>query len=369
MNFKTIVRLLKETYAEWQEDKASRLAAALAYYTVFSIAPLLIIVIAIVAVVFGQDAAEGEIVKQLQGLVGRDGAEVIQTMIQNSRKPAEGIISTLISIALLLFGATGVFSELQNSLNTIWEVTPKPGRGVRGIIKDRFSSFTMVLGIGFLLLVSMVVSAVLAALSNYFGHFFPSLEVVWPAVNFIFSFGVITLLFAMIYKLLPDVKIAWSDVWTGAAITSLLFTIGKSLIGMYLGNSSVGSTYGAAGSFVVILLWVYYSAQILFFGAEFTQVYANKYGSQIEPAANAVPVTEEARAQQGIPRTSHVEALAQQAPDSRHSHPAAGEPTPPPPDRQRPSPHPAAIVLSLLIGAYQSTARLIGLNRRKRRQP
>ncbi|HEY9651700.1 MAG TPA: YihY/virulence factor BrkB family protein [Coleofasciculaceae cyanobacterium] len=312
MNAKTIVELLKETFKEWQEDKASRLAAALAYYTAFSIAPLIIIAIAIAAVVFGQEAAQGGIDEQLRGLLGQQGAEAVQEMIKNSRKPSEGTIATLISIVVLLFGASGVFGELQDSLNTIWEVAPKQGQGVMTFIRNRFLSFAMVLGIGFLLLVSLLLSTILAGVSNLLGHMIPNLTALWSLLNFLISFGVITVLFALIYRILPDAEIAWGDVWIGSIITALLFTIGKSLIGLYLGNSSVGSTYGAAGSFVVFLLWVNYSAQILFFGAEFTQVYANKYGSRIVPAGTAVPVTEEARSQQGSPHSRTRNAVSSQ---------------------------------------------------------
>lgn len=300
MNIKTILGLLKETFAEWNKDNASRLAAALAYYTIFSLAPLLIIAIAIAGAVFGEEAARGEIVGQIRGLVGESGAEVIETAIQNANKPQAGRIASLISIAVLLFGASGLFAQLQDALNTIWEVQPKPGRGVVAIIRDRFLSFTMVLGVGFLLLVSLLLSAVLAALANYFGHLLPGIDLIWQVVNLIISFVVTTLLFGLIYKVLPDVKIVWSDVWIGAAITSLLFSIGRYLLGVYLGNSSFGSTYGAAGSLVIILAWVYYAAQILFFGAEFTQVYARRYGSRIVPDENAMPMTEEAQAEQGM---------------------------------------------------------------------
>ena len=296
MNPKVIVGLLKETFKEWQEDKASRLAAALAYYTAFSIAPLLIIVIAIAALAFGEQAAQGEIVGQIQGLVGKDGAEAIQTMINNSRKPTTGIVATLISVGILLFGATNVFTQLQDALNTIWEVAPKPG--VKGLVKTRIVSFTMILGIGFLLLVSLVLSAALAVMGNYLSGLIPGLQFLWSILNFVISFGVITLLFALIYRFLPDVKITWGDVGIGAAMTALLFTIGKSLIGLYLGNSSVGSTYGAAGSFVVVLLWVNYSAQILLFGAEFTQVYARQFGSdKVEPDEYAVCIERTEREQ------------------------------------------------------------------------
>ncbi|MBD3562646.1 YihY/virulence factor BrkB family protein, partial [Planktothrix sp. FACHB-1355] len=204
-----------------------------------------------------------------------------------------------------------VFGELQDALNTIWEVAPKPDLGVKGFIRKRFLSFAMVLVIGFLLLVSLIISAVLAGLNSYLSNLLPGIDFVWLLANFVISFGVTTLLFAMIYRFLPDVKIAWSDVWIGAAITSLLFSIGRFLLGMYLGNGSFGSTYGAAGSIVVILAWVYYAAQILFFGAEFTQVYARKYGSQIVPDKNAIPLTDEARRQQGIPRTNDLEAASE----------------------------------------------------------
>jgi membrane protein len=300
-----IIELLKATFSDWQEDKASRLAAALAYYAAISLAPLIIILVAIAALVLGPDAARGEIAAQLRGLMGLQSAQVIEEIIEGANRPVSGVVATIVGITILLAGASGVFSALQDGLNTVWEVTPKPGRGAMAVIQDRFLSMTLVLGVGFLLLVSLVVSAMLAALGKYGGG---SLALSTPALailNFLISFGVITLLFALIYKVLPDVEISWSDVWIGAAITSLLFTIGKSLIGLYLGRSAVGSAYGAAGSLVVILIWVYYSAQILFLGAEFTQAYANRYGSRIEPAENARPVTEEARAQQGIPTRQH----------------------------------------------------------------
>lgn len=310
LNFRTIGKLLKETFDEWNEDKASRLAAALAYYTVFSIAPLLIIVIAIAGAVFGEEAARGEIVRQIQGLVGRSGAEVIETAIQNANQPAQGTIASIISIVALLFGAIGVFGQLQDALNTIWEVQPKPGRPVKGFVRQNILSFSMVLGIGFLLLVSLIISAVLAAVSTYFSNLLPGFGLIWQVANFVISFAITTLLFAMIFKFLPNVKITWNDVLIGAAITSLLFSIGRFLLGLYLGNGSFGSTYGAAGSLVIILAWVYYAAQILFFGAEFTQVYARKYGSQIVPDKYAISMTNQARAQQGIPRQEDVDAAA-----------------------------------------------------------
>lgn len=281
-------KLIQETIAEWQKDKASNLAAALAYYTIFSMAPLLIIVIAIAGFFFGEAAVRGEIITQLQGLVGQDGASIIQTTLENvqANQESDSLTASLISIVILLFGATGMFAQLQDALNTIWNVKPEPNQNVMTLVKIRLLSFSMVVGIGFLLLVSLVVSAGLNAVSNFATGVLPGLNVVWQLLNILVSFGVITLLFAMIYKFLPDVVIHWQDVWIGSAITTLLFIAGKSLLGLYLGQSSFSSTYGAAGSLVIIVAWVYYSAQILFFGAEFTQVYARHYGSKIVSAVS-----------------------------------------------------------------------------------
>lgn len=280
MKLRTVVSLLRSTFQAWQQDDASRLAAALAYYTTFSLAPVLVIVIAIAGAVFGQEAVQGELIGQLSGLVGEQGADVIQSLLSNTQTSStSGFWPTLVSIVLLIFGATGVFSQLQTSLNRIWNATP-PNQGIIQFVRTRLLSFAMVAVIGFLMLVSLMLSAGLAALDNIFS----SLQLWAPllqGINAVISFGVITLLFGLIYKVLPDVDITWRDVSVGAAITALLFTIGKALIGLYLGNSSVGSAYGAAGSLAVVLIWVYYSAQILFLGAEFTQVYANRYGSKI----------------------------------------------------------------------------------------
>jgi membrane protein len=281
VNLKTVISLVKETFTQWQKDKAPTLAAALAYYTVFSLAPLLIIVIAIAGLVFGADAAQGQIVTQLQSLIGKDGAQTVQELILKASEPKSGMIATLVGIATLLWGASNVFTNLKEALNAIWNVSPPPGRGIWGFFQDRVLSFAMILGIGFLLLVSLVISAVLAAVSFWLNGLLQLPVGIWQIVDFAISFGVVTLLFALIYKLLPDVDLAWNDVWIGAAITSVLFTIGKSLIGIYLGGSGIASTYGAAGSFVIILLWINYSAQILFLGAEFTQVWANRYGSKM----------------------------------------------------------------------------------------
>ncbi len=302
MSLKQMWRLLKETFKEWNDDKASRLAAALSYYTIFSLAPLLIIAIAIAGAVFGDEAASGEIVKQIQGLVGKAGAEVIQTALQNAQKPDTRNFASIISIAVLLFGASNVFAQIQDALNTIWEVEPKPGRSILLTLRKRFVSFAMVAGVGFLLLVSLIVNTALEAMLKYFNNLLPGFDWLWQIGNFAISFAVITVLFAFIYKFIPDAKIAWNDVWIGSAMTSLLFVIGKYLLGLYLGNSSFGSAYGAAGSLIVLLAWINYAAQIIFFGAEFTQVYASKYGSRIEPDDNSRKVPEADRASQGMKR-------------------------------------------------------------------
>lgn len=307
MNDTSPVQLVKDTFSEWSEDKVPRLAAALAYYTAFALAPLLLIAIAVAGLVFGREAATNQIGQQLAGLLGPSAAESVNTMVAAAgANQGGGLLASIIGVVTLLFAASGVFGELQDSLNTIWEVQPRPDQGLMATIKQRFFSFAMVLGVGFLLLVSLVLSAALGALGGIVPSDQANQSLIWKAINFVVSFGVTTLLFALIYKVLPDVKIQWRDVWIGALVTALLFTLGKAAIGWYLGRPGTTSTYGAAGSFVALLLWVYYSAQILFFGAEFTQVYAKTYGSQIEPAENAVPVTEETRAQQGIPHREQV---------------------------------------------------------------
>jgi membrane protein len=279
-------QVLKDTIREWQADEANQLAAALSYYTAVSIAPLLVLVVVIVGFFLGRAAAESELIAQLEGTMGEQGAAFLQAALENADQPTLASVAGILSFATLLWGSTNVFSQLQNSLNKIWDVEPKPGLGIMATIRSRFLSFTMVLGVAFMLLVSLVISAALAAVANWGRGILPGADWIWQVVNFAVSLGVVTLLFAAIFKVLPDAEISWRDVWLGAAVTALLFTIGKFALGLYLGNA--GSAYGAVGSVVVFLLWVYYSAQILFFGAEFTQVYARTYGSGIEPAANAV---------------------------------------------------------------------------------
>lgn len=279
--------LLKATGANWMNDHAQRLGAALAFYTILAVSPLFVIVFFIVDLWLNTTSAQAQIFHQISDLIGPKGAQALQTILVNPHQPARGVIASTIAIVTLLITATGLFLELQDDLNLIWGVEAKPGQGLRGFIKNRLLSFAMIVGVGFLLLVSLLVSAALAALNKYFSGMIPVAAVLWQVVNVLVSLGVITLLFAMIYKVLPDVKVAWREVWVGSIITALLFTAGKYMLGMYLGRSAVTSAYGAAGSAVIILLWVYYSAQILFLGAEFTQVYACRFGRKMEPAGHA----------------------------------------------------------------------------------
>jgi membrane protein len=298
--------LLSQTFNEWMEDKAPRLGAALAYYAAFSIAPLLLLLIAIVGLFFEGDASY-QVQAQIAAIAGDNAAEAIAATIRGAKSSPGGSTATILGIVTLVIGATGMFGQLQDAMNTIWEVMPKPRRLWIDILRTRALSFALVLGIGALLLGSLVVSAYLAAASRYFQDIYPMTGPIWPFVDFVVSFAVTTMLFAMIFKILPDVHIDWRDVWLGAAVTAALFAIGKIGIGFYLGRSSFKSAYGAAGSFLVLLVWMYYSAQILFFGAEFTQVYTTRLGRPIRPARGAVFLTEEMRIGQGIPHTKTVE--------------------------------------------------------------
>ena len=279
--------LIKETAVQWDEDQAARQAASLALYTLLSVAPLLIVSIKVAGVALGDEAARGQVSQEMSRLVGPQAGAAIEAMVANAKQPGQGVLGSIIGLAVLLFGASGVFGELQTSLNQIWEVKPRPGRGVIGFIKDRFFSFTMVMGVAFLLLVSMVVSAALATVTEHFRGFVPY-PALWWSINVIIGLGITTVLFALIYKIIPDAQINWHDVWIGAFATALLFSIGRVALSWYVGRSATVSPFGAAGSLVALIVWVYYSAQILFFGAEFTQVFATRYGSRIEPAANAI---------------------------------------------------------------------------------
>jgi membrane protein len=284
-----LLRVIRTALTEWKRDRAPKMAAALAYYTAFAVAPLLLIAIAVAGLVFGPDAARGAVVSELAGLVGPESAEAIQEILRSAWKPKSGIVATVLGAAALLLAASGVFGELQDSLNVLWKVRKRPGRGILGTLKDRFLSFTMVVGIGFLLLVSLVVTAMLEALGGALSAWGGGGLVV-RAVNLVISFGVITLLFAAMFEVLPDAETRWKDALVGGAVTALLFTVGKFLIGLYLGKSSVGSAYGAAGSFVIFLLWVNYSAQIVFLGAEFTRAYAGLRGAPPRPDEDAQAV-------------------------------------------------------------------------------
>ena len=282
VNLKVASALFKEAGSAWAEDNAPSMGAALAFYTVFSLAPVLIVAISVAGLAFGQKAAEGEFSRQLQGLVGETGARAIQAILQSANRPALGVIASAIGIGFLLVGASGAFVELQDALNKIWKVQRRSESILLGVIRGRFLSFGLVLGLAFLLIVSLVASAVLGAAGNLIGPLLPLPVFLLESVNFLLSLGVIALLLAMIFKYLPDTAIAWSDLWIGAAVASLLLTTGKALIGLYLARSAVASAYGAASSFLIILTWVYYSSQILLFGAEVTHVYAKKHGSRVE---------------------------------------------------------------------------------------
>ena len=245
----------------------------------------------IAGLVFGREAAQGQIFDQLRSLVGEASAGAMQDVVQNANStPATGLVATLIGFVTLIVGASGVFGQMQTSLNFIWGVQSKPGRGILGLLQDRVLSFGFILVVGFLLLISLLLTTAIAFIAEWFGGIVPGIEMLIQASNAILSLAVIALLFAMLFKFLPDAKIAWRDVWIGALITAALFTVGKEVLGLYLGKSGVGSSYGAAGSLIVLLLWVYYSAQIVFFGAEFTKVYANRFGSHVVPAENAIAV-------------------------------------------------------------------------------
>jgi membrane protein len=275
--------LLSETYKEWRKDNAQTLGAALAFYTTFSMAPLLIIVIAIFGVILGKEAVQVEILKRAQELIGAQGAAAVKMMIGAAYRPGTGLPATIIGILVILVGSTSALVMLTHSLNIIWGARPNSKAPIWNLIKERLLSFAMILVIGLLLVLSLLLSIVLSFLTGFFQNLLPVPPFFIEVCDFVLSFLLITLLFAVVYKVLPDVKIAWTDVWVGSAITALLFTLGKFLFGMYLARSSIRSAYGAASSLAIILMWVYYSAQVFLIGAELTQVYANRYGSQVKP--------------------------------------------------------------------------------------
>ncbi|MFT3717628.1 YihY/virulence factor BrkB family protein [Pseudorhodoferax sp.] len=283
--------LCQQTVTRWAGDYAPSMGAALSYYSVFSMAPLLLIVISVAGLVFGERAAHGELFEQLAGLMGADAARALETLLASVNKPAQGIVSTLIGLGVLLIGATTVFGELQNALDRIWRA---PARDTSGglwkLLHTRLLSFGMVLGFAFLLMVSLVLGAVVSALGKWWSSAFAGWEVLAQLLNVVLGFALTTGVFAMIYKIMPRVQVRWYDVWIGAAVTALLFTVGRFLIGLYIGKSGVASSFGAAGSVIVIFVWVYYSAQVFLLGAEFTWLYARQYGSMRNlPPADAPP--------------------------------------------------------------------------------
>lgn len=321
MHFKLFYRLARQSVAAWIDDYAPSMGAAISYYTVFSIAPLLIIVIAVAGSVWGRDAVQGEIVAQLTGLIGQDGATGVQALIESANKPAKGLIASVISVAVLLVGATTVFAELQSALDRVWDVPPsQKASGLWATLRARLLSLGFILGLGFLLSVSLVFSAGVAAFGSWANGLFPGWELLLQVVNTAISLGISSLLFAMIFKLMPQASVGWRDVWVGAAVTAVLFEIGKALIGLYIGKSSVTSSFAAAGSLVVLLVWVYYSAQIFLLGAEFTWVFAHEHGSLRGQADSKVPA-----AAAPAPADGSVLAPAVQAP---HRSESAGKAVP-----------------------------------------
>src|SRR5881275_2682883 len=283
--------LLKQTYSEWLEDKAPQLGAALAYYTVFSLAPLILVLLAIVGLLFHNDpGAWNKLTEQMSAFLDKSGVEMVRNIAQKASQPSKGVLATVIGILLALFGASGVFGQLQDALNTIWGVKAKSGVGIMEFIRSRFLSFAMVAGVCFLLLVSLVLESLLKSFSHYVQTMLPGGIVIALVVYSIFDLAVVVLLFACIFKFLPDVKIQWRDVWIGAVMTAIFFAIGKWALGLYLGSGTAASAYGAASSLITLLVWIYYSSQILLFGAEFTQVFAARAGRALVPAKYAVPV-------------------------------------------------------------------------------
>jgi membrane protein len=357
VQFKLFYRLARQSVTAWIDDYAPSMGAAISYYTVFSIAPLLIIVIAVAGLVWGRDAVQGEIVAQLTGLIGQDGAVGVQALIESANKPAKGLVATLVSVAVLLVGATTVFAELQSALDRVWDVPPsQKASGIWATLRARLLSLGFILGLGFLLSVSLVFSAGVAAFGGWANGLFPGWELLLQVVNTAISLGISSLLFAMIFKLMPQASVSWRDVWVGAAVTAVLFEIGKALIGLYIGKSSVTSSFAAAGSLVVLLLWVYYSAQIFLLGAEFTWVFAHQHGSLRGQAEAAPPPALDA------PGSGSVLAPAVEAPRRNES---AGKAVPAAPamalPARRPSRAPSLAHRALVYGAVSGSLLLLSL--------
>jgi membrane protein len=313
MHWQSIVATLKQAFSDFHEDKVPRLGAALAYYSIFSLAPLLIIAIGVASLIFGEQASRGEVMDQVSGTIGPNAGRAVQDMLDAAHQDG-GVTATVIGVVVLIFGASGLFVQLQDSLNAIWHVAPKPDRGWWTTIRERFLSCTIAFAIGILLLVSLVVSAALSAVNKFLTPAaLPGGSYLWQAINTLVSLGFITVLLALLFKVLPDVKLGWRDVWIGALTTAALFTVGKFLIGLYLAHSSTASAFGAAGSLVVLLVWVYYSSQIVLFGAELTRTLMKRSGRQVEPSENAYIVADDDLCRQGMPRRDRGEAAARRA--------------------------------------------------------
>ena len=295
-----LANVLRGSLYEWNQDKAPRMAGALAFYTIFSLTPIVIVSVWIGGLFFGRVEAQAELLEQARFLVGEHGVAALELLIENAPSRPRSAFATVLGLALMFLAATGAFAELKDAMNTIWEVQPRPGLGLAEMVRDRFLSFALVLVIGFFLVVSLVLSAALDAAGRAIGGYFPDLDFI-RAGSAAMTMSFVTVLFALIYKALPDAQVRWRDVWLGAAVTALLFGAGKLLFGLYLGQSAIGASYGAAGSLVIVILWAYYSALILLFGAEITQVQARLRGQAIRPSVGAVHVTEHDRLQQGIP--------------------------------------------------------------------
>jgi membrane protein len=298
MSWRAIYDVLKHSFYQFNEDKVSRLGAALAYYSMFSIAPLLLIALGIASLIFGKQAAEGELLEQIIGTVGPNAGHAVQDMLEATYLAGGGLTATIVGVVVLFLGASGVFVQLQDALNTIWHVRTKRERGWWTAIRERLLSFSMVMAIGFLLLASLILSALLSAASKFLGpEALPGGSLVWQGINGLFSLGLATVLLALLFKALPDVRLPWRDVWFGALATAVMFSLGKYLIGLYLAHSSTASAFGAAGSLVVLLAWTYYSSQVVLFGAEVTRQMVERSGRRIVPAENAMLVTDQATSQ------------------------------------------------------------------------
>ena len=305
---KKVFSLLKATFKAFTEDRALKMSAALAYYTIFALAPLIMILISLASIFYGKEATQNQVFNQLNGLVGNEAAMQIQDIIKNIALSQNSTFAIVVGFFTLFLGATGVFMEIQDSINQIWRVKAKPKKGWKKMLINRFLSFSMIISLGFLLIVSLVINGLILAFSAKLSEYFPDVTVLLvQLINASITFVVIAALFAIIFKYLPDVIISWKDIRIGALFTALLFTIGRSLIGLYIENVAPGSAYGAAGSLIVILVWVYYTSAILYFGAEFTQVYAQSYGGAIKPAKYAVHVitTEEEKEVRVLPKQDH----------------------------------------------------------------